>query len=288
MQVVTTRAELAQARGQLSGSVGLVPTMGFLHEGHLSLVRRARAENDRVVVSIFVNPMQFGEAQDFETYPRDTERDLRLLDAAGVDLVWTPEVGDVYPAGFSASVSLTGVTDVLEGAHRPGHFTGVSTIVTILFNATRADRAYFGQKDAQQLVVVRKMVADLAMPIEIVAVPTYREPDGLAMSSRNVRLDADERNHATVLRRALGEAESLWREGVLDAGLIRARMSQLLADEPLAAVDYVSVADPTTLAELDEIDPGKGALASTAVRFGTTRLIDNVVLPPRHAEPRGF
>lgn len=281
MQVVTTRAEFAQARSQLSGSVGLVPTMGYLHEGHLSLVHRARFENDAVAVSIFVNPTQFGDARDLESYPRDTDRDLDLLRDAGVDLVWLPQVDDVYPPGFATSVAVEGITAVLEGAHRPGHFTGVATVVSILLNASRADRAYFGQKDAQQVLVVRRMVADLAIPVSIVTVPTFRERDGLAMSSRNVRLDARERRHATVLYQALDAAESAWTAGEVDGDALRAAMAQVLAADPLATPDYVSVADPESLAELDTVEASRGALCSLAVRFGATRLIDNVLLLPR-------
>lgn len=283
MKVVTTRSELAAARARL-GRLGVVPTMGYLHAGHLSLVGRARMENDAVAVTIFVNPTQFGEGEDFETYPRDTERDLALLAEAGVDLVWTPTVADVYPPGACTSVSVEGLANVLEGAHRPGHFTGVATVVTILLNATRADRAYFGQKDAQQVLVVRRMVTDLAIPTTIVTVPTFRETDGLAMSSRNVYLDAQQRPHATVLVQALEAAVHAWSAGVVDGDLIRGRMMRVLEAEPLATADYVSVADPDTLDELHQVDPARGALCSLAVRFGRTRLIDNVLLPPHDLE----
>lgn len=283
MKVVTTRDELSAARAGL-GTLGVVPTMGYLHEGHLSLVRAARAENDAVAVTIFVNPTQFGEGEDFERYPRDPQRDLSLLEAEGVDLVWTPRVEDVYPAGFATSVSVSGLTSVLEGASRPGHFTGVATVVTILLNACRADVAYFGQKDAQQVLVVRRMVTDLAMPTRIVTVPTFRETDGLAMSSRNVYLDPEQRSHATVLVQALDAAVHAWSQGEEGADLIRRRMGAVLEAEPLARPDYVSVADPHTLAELERVDPAQGALCSMAVRFGATRLIDNVVLPPHDAQ----
>ncbi len=279
MLVVTTRSELAAARARL-GELGLVPTMGALHEGHLSLVRTARAENSAVAATIFVNPTQFSAGEDFETYPRDLDRDLSLLEAHGVDLVWTPGVDDVYPAGFATHVQVGGITGVLEGASRPGHFTGVATVVTILLNATRADRAYFGQKDAQQVLVVRRMVADLAIGTRILTVPTYREEDGLAMSSRNAYLDPAQRAAATVLVRALDAAVHSWSQGVVDADLIRGRMLAVLDDEPLAQPDYVSVADPANLAELSTLDPLRGALCSLAVRFGRTRLIDNVLLAP--------
>lgn len=279
MLVVRTRSELSAARAEFA-DVGFVPTMGSLHEGHLSLVRAARSENSAVAVSIFVNPTQFAAGEDFETYPRDLDRDLALLEEQGVDLVWTPGVRDIYPDGASTSVSVAGLTSVLEGACRPGHFTGVATVVTILLNATRADRAYFGQKDAQQVLVVRRMVTDLAIPTQVVTVPTYREDDGLAMSSRNVYLDPEQRAHATVLVEALDAAAHAWSQGLTDADLIRGRMAAVLDAEPLGRADYVSVADPTTLAELREVDARRGALCSLAVRFGGTRLIDNVLLPP--------
>lgn len=279
MKVVTTRAELAAARAEF-GDLALVPTMGFLHEGHLSLVRAAKADRGAVAVSIFVNPTQFGPTEDLTSYPRDLERDLALLREAGADLVWTPEVADVYPPGFSTYVDVEGVTDVLEGAHRPGHFRGVATVVSILFNAVRPTAAYFGQKDAQQCVVLRKMVADLAMGIELVIAPTVREADGLAMSSRNAYLDEVHRGAATVLIRALRAAQAAWAGGETDAEALRSRMRAVLVAEPLADVNYVSVADPDTLAELTTVDPARGALASLAVRVGTPRLIDNLILAP--------
>lgn len=280
MKTVTTRAELATARAEL-GAVALVPTMGFLHEGHLSLVRRAKADHGTVAVSIFVNPTQFGRSEDLAGYPRDLPRDLELLEDAGADLVWTPAVPDVYPPGFATSVDVGGISEVLEGASRPGHFRGVATIVTILFNAVRPTAAYFGQKDAQQCAVLRKMVNDLALGIDIVIGPTVREPDGLAMSSRNSYLDAPQRAAATVLIKALRTADEAWRAGVTDADLLRRHMQAILAAEPLADVDYVSIADPEDLTELGRIDPTRGALASLAVRIGKPRLIDNLVLAPR-------
>lgn len=280
MRVVTTRAELADARAAL-GPVGLVPTMGYLHEGHLTLVREAKAAKDAVVVSIFVNPTQFGAGEDFDTYPRDTERDLALLEAEGVDVVWIPAVQDVYPPGSSTRVQVSGVTEVLEGAHRPGHFTGVATVVTILLNATRATRAYFGQKDAQQVAVVRRFVEDLALGVDIVTVPISREPDGLAMSSRNVRLTASERAIAPVLYRALQAAENAYDAGERHAAVLREAAQGVLATRTAVRPEYVSVADPGTLAELESVDPDEGALVSLAAHLGDTRLIDNVVLAPR-------
>lgn len=279
MKVVTTRAELAAARGGL-GSVGLVPTMGYLHDGHLSLVRAARAANDAVVVSIFVNPTQFGEGEDLDSYPRDLDRDLALLEGAGVDVVWTPRVEDVYPNGPRTSVRVGEVTTVLEGASRPGHFDGVATVVAILFGAVRPDRAYFGQKDAQQTVVVRALVDDLALPVQVHVEPIRREDDGLAMSSRNTYLTPEQRAAAPVLHRAVRAVEDAYADGERSASVLRAVALGALAAEDLGDVEYVSVAHPDTLAELtgptDAITDG--ALLSMVVRFGSTRLLDNTIL----------
>ncbi|HXF51082.1 MAG TPA: pantoate--beta-alanine ligase [Dehalococcoidia bacterium] len=272
MQVATTIEEYRRLRAAMTGTVGAVPTMGYLHDGHLALVRRARAENDHVVVSIFVNPTQFGPNEDYARYPRDPERDLAMLRAEGVDVVFMPSVEEMYPEGFATYVNVERLTERLEGAHRPGHFRGVTTVVTKLFNVLQAHRAYFGQKDAQQLIVIRRMTRDLAFPVEIVDVPTVREPDGLAMSSRNVYLSPDERRAATVLFRALERARELWGAGVRDGSRLRAAMREVVESEPLARADYVSVADPETLEELNTIE-GR-ALASLAVRLGSTRLID--------------
>lgn len=278
MQTVTTLADLRRARGALSGSLGLVPTMGALHRGHLSLVEQARAENDYVAVSIFINPTQFGPNEDLSRYPRDLEHDLALLAPLGVDLVWVPEAEEVYPPGFQSWVTVDEVSAPLEGKHRPGHFKGVTTVVAKLFNAFAPDRAYFGQKDAQQTVVIRRMVRDLNFPLEIRVCPTVREPDGLALSSRNLYLIPDERRAATVLHRALMAAHAAFQGGADDADMLRAVMSSTLAGEPLAREEYVSVADPDSLAELDQVDPGRGALLSMAVRIGKTRLIDNCLI----------
>ncbi len=256
--------------------IGFVPTMGYLHEGHLELVRRARAENQTVVVSIFVNPTQFGPSEDFATYPRDPERDLAMLEKERTDIVFMPDTEEMYPEGFSSWVEVERVTERLEGAFRPGHFRGVATVVAKLFNIVEPTKAYFGQKDAQQLLVIKKMVADLNMNLEIVAVPTVREPDGLAMSSRNIYLNPEERRAALVLWKALGLAKGLWERGERDAGRIRGEMIALINSEPLAKIDYVSIADPDTLLELDRID--RPALVSMAVRIGRTRLIDNITL----------
>ncbi len=276
MEVLETVAAFRQARARY-GTLGLVPTMGYLHEGHLSLVRQARAECGAVAVSIFVNPTQFGPNEDFARYPRAMERDLAQLRAAEVDLVFAPSVSEIYPPGFDTYVEVGTVTEPLEGAARPGHFRGVATVVCKLFMITQPTRAYFGQKDAQQCVVVRKMVRDLNMPLEIVVVPTMREPDGLAMSSRNAYLTPEQRQAAPVLYRALCAAQQRYHAGERDAAALRATMQAVLATESLAEPQYVSVANPETLAELAQVG-ADGALLSMAVRIGSTRLIDNIVL----------
>jgi len=257
-------------------SWGLVPTMGYLHEGHVALVRQAQAENERVAVSIYVNPTQFAPNEDLQRYPRNLERDLALLSAENVDLVFTPNDTIMYPPGFQTKIILEAVTRPLEGASRPTHFQGVATVVTKLFNIFQPTRAYFGQKDAQQTVVIRQMVADLNFNLEIIIGPTVREVDGLAMSSRNVRLTPEQRKAAVILNRALTKAAESIRAGERDAGAIREQMRATIAGEPLARIDYVSVADPTTLEELEEIQ-GE-VLLLLAVFFGQTRLIDNVLL----------
>lgn len=276
MQIAKTIAEMKALRRQSRGTVGFVPTMGYLHEGHLALVRQARAENSVVVVSIFVNPTQFGPSEDFDRYPRDIPRDLALLEKEGTDVVFMPSAEEMYPKGFSSWVVVEKVTERLEGRSRPGHFRGVATVVNKLFNIVEPTRAYFGQKDAQQVVVIKKMVADLNMNLEIVVVPTVRESDGLAMSSRNVYLNPRERQAATVLFRALSLAKSLRGKGEKNAEIIREAMGSLIKKEPLAEIDYISIADPQTLEELSII--GGPALASLAVRIGKTRLIDNILL----------
>jgi len=323
MNVITTVAEMQAERGRIAGNVGLVPTMGYLHEGHLSLVRRAYADNDHVIVSIFVNPTQFGPSEDFERYPRNEERDLRLLEAEGVHAVFIPSVEEIYPPGFDDWVEVKGrLTERLEGAHRPGHFRGVTTVVARFFRISRPHRAYFGQKDAQQLRVIKRMVADIhsAHPeaheadVEIVSMPTVREPDGLAMSSRNAYLTAEERQLALALPHALALARSLVKkEGVTDGEAIRCgvrdsifpgvRLSsrnrrgnelpsfapQTAGDgattqpdakerEARLALDYVSISDEQTLEELDTID--RPALVLLAARVGATRLIDNTIVIP--------
>jgi pantoate--beta-alanine ligase len=249
--------------------------MGYLHEGHLSLIRRARQECEHVVVSIFVNPTQFGPKEDLSRYPRDLERDMRLIEPY-TDLVWTPTAESMYPPGYQTWVEVDSMTLPLEGAMRPGHFKGVTTVVAKLFNAVQPHKAYFGQKDAQQAAVIRQMVRDLNFPLEIVVCPIVREPDGLAMSSRNVYLDPDQRKAATVLYRSLLQAREAYENGERNANQLRQVMKDVLASEPLAEMQYVSCADYDTLQELEVVE-GK-ALLSMAVYFGKTRLIDNFVL----------
>lgn len=276
METVRTVDQVRAVRRGLAGTWGLVPTMGALHEGHLSLVRRARRENDHVAVSIFVNPTQFAPGGDLSKYPRPIERDLELLHVENVDLVFTPSNEEIYPDGYQTYVTVEQVTNPLEGAMRPGHFRGVATVVAKLFNIFQPDRAYFGQKDAQQVVVIKQMVRDLNFPIEIVVGETMRERDGLAMSSRNAYLSPEERKAASVLYRALCEAKSRWGAGERSGDKLRAVMHKVLAGEPMARVEYVSAADPETLQELEQV--GDRVLLSLAVRFGETRLIDNFVL----------
>ena len=276
MMIVSTLEELHSARAILDEPVGLVPTMGYLHEGHLSLVRRAAEECASVVVSIFVNPTQFGPSEDLSAYPRDMERDLRLLEPLGVNLVWNPTPEIMYPDGYQSWVEVEALTIPLEGERRPGHFRGVTTVVTKLFNGVQPAKAYFGQKDAQQAAVIRRMTRDLNFPIEIVVCPIVREPDGLAMSSRNTYLDPQQRQAATVLYRALNAAKDVYDTGERDADKLRAVMEKTIADEPLAQLQYVSCADYDTLEELEMVS-GK-TLLSMAVFVGKTRLIDNFVL----------
>lgn len=261
--------------------------MGALHEGHLALVRAARAENGRVITSIFVNPSQFGPNEDLAAYPRTLEADLSLLEREGVDIVFTPTPSEMYPAGFQTSIEVADVSQGLEGARRPGHFRGVATVVAKLFNLSGASTAYFGQKDAQQVVVVRHMVADLNFPAQIAVIPTMREPDGLAMSSRNRYLTPEQRDAAPVIHRALQAAGELYEQGVREPDALRAVMAEHVRQEPLADLDYVSVADPVTLAEaMGQVD--SPLLASLTVKFGTTRLLDNALLPMALNERHGL
>ena len=272
-RILRTRADLRDALRGATRPIGLVPTMGWLHEGHRALMRQARAADATTVVTIFVNPRQFNVARDYTKYPRNEANDIAICEAEGVDLVFAPDASEVYPPGFDTLVAVGAVARPLEGTARPGHFDGVATVVAILFSLVGAEHAYFGQKDAQQVMVIRQMARDLAIPTEVVACPTVRDPDGLALSSRNVHLTPEQRAAAPVLRRALLAARADWEAGERSGDAIRETIREVLATEPLAEPEYVSVADGTTLAEQDRVDGP--ALLSLAVRFGSTRLIDN-------------
>ena len=277
MRVIDTNEEMSQACREATKPVGLVPTMGALHAGHLSLVHQARADNLTVAVSIFVNPTQFGDQEDLEQYPRDLEGDLEMLRRHGVDLVYAPTVDQVYPEGFNTWVEVGPLGDKLEGRHRPGHFRGVATVVSKLFNVTQANRAYFGQKDGQQTVVIQKMVKDLDMGVEVVVMPTVRETDGLAMSSRNIQLSPEQRKAAPVVYRALCRAYTLFIEGERSGDVLRSvAESELRAEPGVDQVDYVSVVGMETLDEVERVE-GR-AMVSAAVQMGPVRLIDNIVL----------
>ena len=279
MQVITTCAEMTALCRDAPRPLGLVPTMGALHDGHLSLTRQARADNATMTASIFVNPTQFGPNEDFAAYPRTFERDLELLEAQGTDLVFAPLPDEVYPGGFDTWIEPGAVAEGMEGAARPGHFRGVATVVAKLFTITRPDRAYFGQKDGQQVAVIRKMNADLNLGVAVVTMPTIREPDGLALSSRNAYLTPAERAAAPVVYRALQTAESLWRSGERNANRLQAAALAELQREPLvSAIDYVSVVDANTMAALESIVDRRPAMIATAARLGSVRLIDNVVV----------
>lgn len=271
------RSVCRKARRDQDKTIGLVPTMGALHEGHLSLVREARRMCDTVVVSIFVNPKQFSPAEDFGRYPRDLTKDTMLLADYNVDYIFAPSVEEIYPKNFSTHVEVEGLSEPLEGTARPGHFRGVATVLTILFNIIRPDFAYFGQKDAQQALVVRRLVRDLAFDTEIVVLPTVREGSGLAYSSRNAYLSDEDRRAATVLYRALSHAESAYAEGERSARKLAEIVRSDIEREPQARVEYVSVNDADTLEKLDRLED-RPILLSLAVRFGQTRLIDNIVL----------
>ena len=276
MQVIQTVAEMKKVRRDLKGTVGFVPTMGYLHEGHLTLVRRSREANDFTVVSIFVNPTQFGPGEDFDRYPRDYPRDFAMLDQGHTDYVFLPPPGEMYPTSYNTWVEVQQITDRLEGAIRPGHFRGVATVVAKLFNIVAPTRTYFGQKDVQQCLVIKKMIQDLNMNLEMVIVPTVRESDGLAMSSRNIYLSPDERRQAPVLFQSLMTARKMWLEGEKDAEKLRQAMVDLILQMPLGNIEYVSIADALTLRELAKAEPP--AVVSLAVKFGRTRLIDNMLL----------
>jgi pantoate--beta-alanine ligase len=276
MKVAETLTEMKRLRSEMTGPMGFVPTMGYLHEGHVSLVKRAREENASVVASIFVNPTQFGPSEDFEDYPRDTQRDLTMLEEAGTDVVFMPTVAEMYPEGFSSWVEVGKLTERLEGAFRPTHFRGVTTVCTKLFNIVEPTRAYFGQKDAQQALVIKKMVADLDMNLEIIVCPTIREPDGLAMSSRHTYLNQEQRRAAMSLNQALKLAEELWSQGERDAEHLRQVVTDHIRQQPMAEIEYVSIADTETLEELETVTTS--ALLSLVARFGKTRLLDNTIL----------
>lgn len=260
-------------------TIGFVPTMGYLHKGHMGLVERAKAENDFVAVSIFVNPLQFGPNEDLARYPRDLDRDIAMLEAAGVDLIFAPEPSEMYPRPMQTVVDLPQLGNLLEGEVRPGHFAGVATVVTKLFNLVQPDAAYFGEKDYQQVVVIKRMVEDLAQPVRVVAVPTVREDDGLAMSSRNVYLSEQERKAAAIVPRALAEAERLCREGVDDPGQLEDLLTTFIRTEPLAEPEVVAVRHPETLEKVASLGAGP-FLVALFVRVGPTRLLDNRVIAP--------
>jgi pantoate--beta-alanine ligase len=276
MIVIENIPDMIYLRLNLKEPVGFVPTMGYLHEGHMSLVKRARAENRTVIASIYVNPTQFGPNEDLAKYPRNLERDLEMLDKEGADAVFFPEDKDMYPAGYDTWVTVENLTKPLEGNVRPTHFRGVTTIVTKLFNIVRPTNAYFGQKDAQQALVIKKMAIDLNMNLKVIVCPTVREADGLAMSSRNVYLSTEQRQTAPVLYKSLQLAKELFTNGEKNAEVILGQMTALIQKEPLGKIDYISISDTETLAPLKTIK--KAALVSMAVKFGNTRLIDNVIL----------
>ena len=277
MEVIATAAEFRRIRPDLPSPLGLVPTMGALHAGHVSLIRQARAESRSVAVTIFVNPTQFNRRDDLKRYPQSPDRDLEILRDEKVDVAFVPSAEEVYPRGFDTWVEVGELSRRLEGAARPGHFKGVATIVAKLFYIVRPDRAYFGQKDFQQTLVVKRLSIDLDLEVEIVVAPTVRESDGLACSSRNVHLNPEERRAASVLHQALEGAQELFAQGCRDADALRKATADALAQEPLAKIEYLSVADAEKLQELDVVD--RPALLSMAVYIGKTRLIDNVLLP---------
>ena len=277
MQIVETVSALREALQGLTRPLGLVPTMGYLHDGHLALVRRARTQNTATAATIFLNPTQFGPDEDLERYPRDLDRDRRLLEMEGVDLLFAPPVEEMYPPGFDTTVEVGELARRLEGADRPHHFRGVCTVVLKLFNLFQPERAYFGQKDAQQALIIRRMARDLDTGVEVITVPTVREADGLALSSRNTYLDSRQRQAVLALPRALELARRCYDDGLRDADALRARMQDLIAAEPLVTPYYVSIADAETLEELTTL--ARPALVSLAARVGRARFLDNTLLP---------
>ncbi|SCW79636.1 pantoate--beta-alanine ligase [Rhizobium mongolense subsp. loessense] len=283
MRVVTRIAELREHIAAIKNEgrfLGFVPTMGYLHAGHMELVARARSDNDAVVVSIFVNPLQFGKNEDLTRYPRDLERDSAMLSAAGVDILFSPSVEEMYPQPMQTIVDVPALGSELEGAVRPGHFAGVATVVTKLFNIVQPDAAYFGKKDYQQVVIIKRMVEDLALPVRIIAVETVREADGLAFSSRNSYLTADERAAAVIVPKALDEAERLYRDGLDEPQALEAALASFIAREPLAVAEVVAVRDPQTLTRLETLHD-RQALVALFVRVGSTRLLDNRIIGHR-------
>ena len=274
---ISSLKNIIDEQKQKASSIGFVPTMGFLHEGHLSLIKKAKAENDFVVASIFVNPLQFGIGEDYEEYPRDLERDAVLADSAGCDLIFSPAVNEMYPPGYATFIQVEGLTEGLCGASRPGHFNGVTTVVAKLFNLVRPDRAYFGQKDAQQAFVLIKMVEDLNMNLKIIVLPTVREPDGLAMSSRNKYLTAKQRKEAAVIYRGLKESKELINKGEKSTRVIKEHISRLVTQTGHAKEDYVEIVDCGELKPVSTIKKGRYLIA-VAFRFGKTRLIDNIIV----------
>ncbi|MCK3776284.1 pantoate--beta-alanine ligase [Ensifer sesbaniae] len=286
MKTFTTIAELRSALAEerrAGKTVGFAPTMGYLHVGHMELMRRAREENDVVVASIFVNPLQFGANEDLSKYPRDLARDQAMLEEGRVDYLFAPGVADMYPRPMETVVDVPTLGSELEGSVRPGHFAGVATVVTKLFNIVQPDRAYFGEKDFQQLQIIRRMVEDLAQPVTIIGVPTVREADGLACSSRNVYLTAEERRAAAIVPKALEEAERLVASGVSDVAALEKAVTEFLASEPLARPEVVAVRDPETLETIETIGD-RPVLLLLFVRFGTTKLLDNRVIAPKSAQ----
>ncbi len=276
MELIKTIVDMRQVRLRLAEPVGFVPTMGYLHAGHISLIRQAKLDNSSVVISIFVNPIQFDADEDFDRYPRNLEGDLSQLQKEGVDAIFVPSIAEMYPIHFSSRVEVDNITKRLEGASRPKHFSGVTTVVVKLFNIIQPTRAYFGRKDIQQAIVISKMVVDLNMNLIITTLPTIREPDGLAISSRNSYLNPKERKAALVLYQSLMLVKKLWQQGERDTESLRWEMLRFIRKEPLAAIDYISIADPKTLVELEVVKPP--TLVSLAVKIGGTRLIDNVIL----------
>lgn len=280
MQVITTCAEMTARCREAARPLGLAPTMGALHEGHLSLTRQARSDNATMAASIFVNPTQFGPNEDFAHYPRSLERDLELLAAEGADLVFVPPSDEIYPEGFDTWIEPGSVSEGMEGAARPGHFRGVATVVAKLFTIIRPDRAYFGQKDGQQVAVIRKMNDDLNLDVEIITMPTIREPDGLALSSRNAYLTPEQREAAPAVYRALCAAEDVWRRGERDGARIRRAALNILERETLIdAVDYVSIVDADNMKPVETMPDSRPVMVATAARVGAVRLIDNLLLP---------